>query len=122
MNSGEHAVNWKGGIQYAPYCHKFTREFRTRVRAFFRDTCVICGKTAEENGRSLDVHHVDYDKEGACCENDNPMFAALCISCHAKTNFNRDMWGEYLYDVIMNTYDGKSYYTKEEFKSLLNSK
>lgn len=35
LNSGEHAVNWRGGIQYAPYCHKFTREFRTRVRAFF---------------------------------------------------------------------------------------
>ena len=52
MNSGEYAVNWRGGIQYAPYCHLFTREFRTRVREFFGNKCLICGKTKEENGSS----------------------------------------------------------------------
>lgn len=122
MTCGEHAHNWRGGIQYAPYCHKFTREFRTRVREFFGNKCLICGKEKEENGRNLDVHHVDYDKEGACCENEHPLFVTLCIGCHAKTNFDRDMWEEYLYDKIMNEYNGKCYYTKEEYKNIINSK
>lgn len=55
----------------------------------FNDECDICGKSESENGRRLDVHHVNYDKNCLCneikCE-----FVPLCMSCHGKTNGKRD--------------------------------
>jgi len=41
---GENSPYWKGGISFSPYCPKFNREFKERVRKFFDNTCVICGK------------------------------------------------------------------------------
>ena len=40
--------------------------------------CQICNKSAEENGRRLDVHHIDGDKSN----HDPDNLVALCHSCH----------------------------------------
>ena len=48
-----------------------------------------CGKTEHENGRKLDIHHIDYDENN--CEDYN--LISLCLSCHAKTNIrDREIW------------------------------
>jgi len=44
--------------------------------------CRICSKTEEENGKKLDVHHINYDKTGLSFLN----LISLCKSCHKKTN------------------------------------
>lgn len=88
--SGEKSPNWKGGISFEPYCHKFNTQFKESVREQFDRKCFLCG--VPENGAKLSVHHVNYDKSCLCskieCE-----FVPLCASCHGKTsNGDRAEW------------------------------
>ena len=110
---GPESNNWNGGKSFEPYCPKFNREFKFRVRNFFNNKCVVCGKTREENGQELDVHHINYDKN-TCCNNEKPLFAALCITCHRKTLFNKEYWKDVLENIIMLEYDGECYLPKSE--------
>lgn len=116
--SGENHYHWKGGKSMAPYCEKWTPSFRKRIRAFFGDVCVMCGMSAEENGEPLCCHHVHYNKR-TCCDDSTPMFATLCRSCHNKTSAsNRVQWSYMLSYIIQEMYNGKSYFTKDEFCKL----
>jgi len=108
---GEKNAQWKGGISFEPYCQKFDEPFKERVRAFFNRRCVECG--GPENGKRLDVHHVNFDKQ-SCCNGAAPLFVALCVSCHAKTNHNREYYEKHFTELIESEYDGKCYLTKEE--------
>ena len=113
---GEKAHAWRGGISFEPYCPKFTKEFKERVRAFFGYKCQICGHVWQEGERLLAVHHVNYNKN-TCCNDDIPLFVPLCFQpCHTKTNHNREMWLEYFTDRIKNEYGGKCYYSFEEMR------
>ena len=83
--SGENHPNWQGGISHKqPYCYKFTEELKEHIRDKYFRLCLICGKDEEENGRLLDVHHVDYNKDQGCDEHEWHL-VPLCISCHSKT-------------------------------------
>lgn len=124
MPRGENHPGWKGGISNAPYCEKFNDDLRERIRAFFNYECFMCGKTKEENGKRrqlLSVHHVNYDKM-SCCNDVIPIFAPLCLSCHGKTTAgdkeDRDRWTNILCIAIDILYDGKSFYTKEEYEKI----
>jgi hypothetical protein len=112
---GELAPNWKGGISFEPYCPKFNKNLKERVRAFFEYRCIICGKHEDECNRKHSVHHVNYDKR-TCCNEEQPRFAAVCIKCHSKTNWNRSRWENIINRAIDEIYNGKSYYTIEEWK------
>ena len=120
-HSGEKNHNWKGGISFEPYCPKFNHDLKERVRSYFDYKCVICGKTTEENGRELSVHHVEYDKM-ACCHGKPVQFAALCHKCHSITNFDREYWEAMLHRIIDEIYNGRSYYTQEEYQKLKKKK
>jgi hypothetical protein len=109
---GGNNPNWKGGTSFEPYCPKFNREFKERVRAFFGYRCAECGMP--QNGKSLDVHHVNFDKD-TCCNDSIPTFIPLCQSCHGKTQKNRLYWERHFTELITSKYDGKCYLTKEEF-------
>lgn len=113
-HTGEHCGGWRGGISFEPYCPKFNQEFKKRVRAYFNDECVLCGKSKQENGKSMHVHHVDYDKQ-ACCDDRTPRFVVLCSRHHSMTNHNRAQWQEIFAYIIDNFFNGKTYYTLEEY-------
>lgn len=107
------------------YCEKWTPNLRRRVRAFFNNTCMVCGITQEEYNvklgkqKLLHVHHVNYNKN-QCCDEDVPrLLVPLCASCHTKTTVKREIWEPILTKLIMNNYGGKCFYTKEEYKQLL---
>lgn len=110
---GERASNWKGGVSFEPYCVKFDEPFKERCRNFFGRVCVECGKTEDENGKNLSVHHVNFDKM-TCCNDKIPLYVALCQSCHAKTNYNREYWEKHFSDLISEIYYGCCYLPKEE--------
>ena len=112
-HKGEKCVAWRGGISFEPYCPKFDRKFKERVRAFFGSTCMNCGKTIQENGKRLTVHHVNYDKM-MCCNDVKPLFASICGSCNSKANGDRQYWEEYYTKIINDKYGGKCYFTEEE--------
>lgn len=86
----ERAPNWKGGISFVGYPPEFRNGNALKELVRDRDgrRCVLCGKEEEENGRRLDVHHVDYEK--ANCNPDN--LVSLCVACNARVNANREQW------------------------------
>ena len=101
---------WKGGVSFEPYCPKFNNSFKERVRDFFGRVCVECG--APENGKRLHIHHVNFNKM-ACCDGTKPLFVALCPSCHARTNHNREYWEEHFTNMIEEQYGGECYIREE---------
>lgn len=84
---GEKAANWQGGISFLPYCHRFNKQLKEKIRERDNRTCQLCGE--KENGRRLDVHHIHYDKS-----NCDPDLIALCKICNLKVNGNRDYYEE----------------------------
>jgi len=123
--AGEKNPRWLGGISFEPYCPKFTKEFKERVRAWYNYQCSNCKQpqTIEKHC----VHHVYYNKMACCEQNENGeyiynidgeqvtvignpnKFVALCKSCHTKTNKNRVQWAKYFEEIINNWYDGRSW-------------
>jgi hypothetical protein len=118
---GEGNPNWCGGSSFGKYCKKFNGNLKIRVRAYFGYKCIVCGKTTEENGRQLDVHHIEYNKS-ACCDGKSVHFAALCRECHTRTTpkKNREYWETVLHRIIDEIYGSRSYFTKEEWKTICN--
>lgn len=92
---GRKHPNWKGGISFEPYCPKFNNTLKEVVRDNFGRKCYLCPKTEEENGRKLDVHHVDYNKEQGC-NGINWLLVPLCRSCNSKVNHNREYWQNFI--------------------------
>ena len=92
---GEKNGNWNGGNSFEPYCYLFNKEFKEKVRDKFNRKCFICGKSEEENGKKLSVHHINYNKN-CLCDDSNCLFVPLCNSCHSKTNKSREYWEKLL--------------------------
>jgi hypothetical protein len=111
---GEKGPNWQGGISFEPYCPKFNKDLKRRVRSFFGGQCLMCGKHESTLGENLSVHHVKYRKT-ACCDGEPVHFAALCRRCHGRTNHDCDRWADILHRVIDEVYGGRSYFTKYEW-------
>lgn len=78
------------GIPYelTEYGSEFDSSLKERVR--FRDgyKCKICGCSQLENCRQLSIHHIDYNKKNNNINN----LVSLCLSCHMRTNYNRNYW------------------------------
>ena len=106
--SGENNPNWNGGVSFGKYCYMFNPRFKDRVRGFFGYECAECGMTQNENGKKLDVHHVNYDKM-VCCNGVKPSFVSLCRSHNAKANFNRAFWEDWYTEIINEFYGGRCY-------------
>ena len=113
---GEKNGSWKGGISYFPYCIKFNDDLKERVRNFFGRCCYVCGKNEIDNGRKLDIHHVNYDKM-MCCNDVKPLFVPLCMSCHAKTQKDREYWEEFFTVSLEYLTDGQCFIPKEVNKN-----
>ena len=118
---GENNSCWRGGISFEPYCPKFNRDLKRRIRAFFGNRCVFCGISSDGTSKKLCCHHVEYNKS-ACCDSKPVQFATLCLSCHTKTNHgNRQKWQDMMHRIIDEVYGGRSYYTKDEYLDLLKN-
>lgn len=105
---------WYGNVKYydgPQYCEKFNKDLKERVRAFFGYCCLECG--TPQNGKSLHVHHVWYNKK-ACCDDTPRSLVPLCNGCHNKTLYSRGYWSRHFQDIIDVYYDGKCWFTKEE--------
>lgn len=110
---------WYGNVRYYDgphYCKKFNDSFRERVRDFRGRVCFECG--SPENGTTLHVHHVHYNKK-MCCDGSPRDVIPLCVACHTKTNFNRDYWEAHFVKKIYELDPfGKCFFTKDEITEL----
>lgn len=115
---------YEDGSSKFPYCEKFNAEFKRRVRVFFDHKCILCGKTTEENKAVMAVHHI-YANTQACCDTSARRFAPLCRSCHSTISnyqrYDKEKEEEFiatLNEIIDTKYNGKCYYTREEYHAL----
>jgi len=78
----------------------FTQELKQFIRQRDNYECQNCGMTEEEHlivvGRTLHIHHIDYDKEN--CKEDN--LITTCLSCNTRANYNRNYWQEFYKEKI----------------------
>jgi len=88
-HTGDLSAYWKGGKSFEPYPIKWTKILKESIRQRDNHQCQICGKL--ENGRKLDVHHIDYIKENLNPDN----LISLCKSCHMRSNTNRETYIEF---------------------------
>ena len=75
--TGDRNGRWRGGraLSYGPDWKRIKAEIRARDRV-----CTACGKTPDENGRALDVHHLNPFRFSG--DNEASNLVALCRSCH----------------------------------------
>lgn len=82
---GIHIDDWDGYVRDGEYCHLFDAACRERCREKYDRLCFLCYKTEEDNGRKLDVHHVDMNKDQGCGDHEWKL-VPLCKSCHGKSH------------------------------------
>lgn len=85
-NSGSNHYAFKEDKREYPA--EWTEKLRRKIRKRDDYQCMICGKTQQEEGIALSVHHIDYDKEN----NKESNLITLCLVCHAITNVHRSQW------------------------------
>jgi 5-methylcytosine-specific restriction endonuclease McrA len=84
--------NWKKGISFEPYPIGWNENYIEKIRQRDNYTCQNCGKLQSSYIKKLHVHHIDYNKQNLSLDN----LISLCISCHMKTNYNREYWIKFL--------------------------
>jgi hypothetical protein len=104
----ERTPAWKGGLSFEPYDISFDNQLKREIRKRDNYICMCCGIHQERLKRSLDIHHVDYNKKLSIKEN----CISLCNNCHCKTNFNREHWKVFFQSVLNKSY-GYIYEDKE---------
>lgn len=72
----------------------FTKQLKERIKARDNYCCRLC-----KSHEKLYIHHIDYDKTSVIEDN----LISLCLSCHVKTNYNRNCWKEHL--IYKNEFD-----------------
>lgn len=101
--SGKYHPNWKGGISFRDYSPLFNPRFKRLIRKRDNQVCMLCGIHREKLNRSLDVHHVNYDKQLTIPEN----CISLCDICHRKTNSNKESWIIFFQSLLSKKYGYK---------------
>lgn len=99
--SGVNHYNWLGGISFEPYNKSFNNKFKRAIRRRDNQICMLCKIHREKLNKTLDVHHIDYDKLLSLPQN----CVSLCKSCHMKTNHNRKQWKYFFQSLLNKLYD-----------------
>ena len=59
----------------------------------YGNVCFECGKTPEENGENLSVHHIDYNKKSTNC-------IPLCRDHNLEANYDRGYWEKHYTEMV----------------------
>lgn len=86
--------NWKGGATNHKYCHLWTEQLRESIRDKYDRECFLCGKTEEENGAKLSVHHTNSGKMCLCSY--DCKLVPLCKVCHGRVGGDRFHWFSFI--------------------------
>lgn len=95
---GSKHPRWTGTSKFG-YSSEFLSLIRKLIRERDNFICRLCKNP--EDGRALDVHHIDYNRKNDSQNN----LISLCLRCHRKTNFKRDYWKNYFEGRLMGDLD-----------------
>lgn len=87
----ENHHHWNPESSRVRYPVAFNTHLRKHIRNRDNRTCQMCQKTEKENGKRLDVHHIDYNK----LNNDTSNLISLCPVCHSRIHNRVNLWQEY---------------------------
>jgi 5-methylcytosine-specific restriction endonuclease McrA len=96
--SGENNPRYVDGESGNPYPQEFIH-LAPSIRERDGHKCALCHRTREDNGKELDVHHIDYD----IYHNESLNLVSLCRWCHGKmhgTEEQRYLWKHFWLDVL----------------------
>jgi len=91
--SGNKHPNWQGGKSFEPYCFKFNKQLKDKIRNRDNYQCQFTGCLLSQleslilYKQPLHIHHIHYDKEN--CETD---LITLCVKHNVIVNTNRNYW------------------------------
>jgi|WetSurMetagenome_2_1015567.scaffolds.fasta_scaffold106903_2 hypothetical protein len=133
---------WYGNVRYYDgkklYCPIWGPDLWNRIEVFWGGRSILSGVRINPNGRKLTKHHVYYNKKSCCIENDDgsysveingqiyPIigdpnkFVLLTDNEHGMlTGHLNKVWYMRYFEWLINTkFNGKSYYTQEEYEAL----
>lgn len=92
--------NWQGGKSFEPYGLEFNDDLREQVRKRDNYQCQECKLKMDDTDKQFHIHHIDYDKKNSKENN----LILLCVSCHGKTGYNREYWGNKLTEINTRRY------------------
>jgi len=95
---------WIDGRSFEPYCPKFNKNFKFKIRARDGFLCLKCGMREEDHIKlfncNLHSHHINYDKKLTIKEN----CCALCMRCNIEVNGNRSSWIKFFQSILSERY------------------
>lgn len=100
---GKNNNNWIDGKSYEPYTKRFNNKFKHLIRKRDNYVCMKCSKHQEKEKRSLEVHHIDYDKKCSLPQN----CITLCHKCNIEVNRNRKHWIKFFQSLLSEKYEYK---------------
>lgn len=95
-NIGKRNPNYYNGKYNEPYSIDFNNELRKSIRERDHYTCQKCKIKEKDYKRTLDVHHIDYNKKNSRKDN----LITLCNECNNQVNKDRKHWEEYFKNLI----------------------
>jgi len=105
---GENHPVFKNVINYHGYHHTFIQKHnQARVRNFFKNTCIMCGKVHGENDEDAIIHHIYPEERTLPFE--ETKYVCVCRPCHAKLHHDKnewDYWTPYFIELIENYMGG----------------
>lgn len=110
-NSGEKNPSWLGGKSFEPYNKFFNNKFKRAIRKRDNYICMLCKTHQEKLNRTLNVHHINYDKLLSIPQN----CCALCVRCNSIVNFNRKNWVKFFQSLLAEKYN----YQYNEMKEVI---
>jgi len=91
-HQGSQSSFWIDGRSFWPYSIEWKQPLKRKIRERDGHICQECGQ--KNDGRKMEIHHIDYDKLN--CNHRN--LICLCKSCHAITTHPKEnhwFWEEY---------------------------
>lgn len=96
--NGKNHPLWLNGKSFELYGINFDKELKFKIRERDNFFCQGCG--IKESEKDLCIHHIDYNKNN----NSEYNLISLCVSCHARTNYQREKWMKYFQYIILIKY------------------
>lgn len=83
--TGSENFNWNGGTSFEPYDKEFNEKLKEEIRNRDNNSYRRCGKTQEEEGKNLCVHHIDHNKKNSSRDN----LVTVCNLCNLYYSHHR---------------------------------
>lgn len=95
--SGENNLKWNGGtcVKLKPYYLNQNKKLRKKINKRDNFCCQTCGLSKKES--RINIHHIDYNN----LNNQESNMITLCVSCHMKTNHDRDFWQKHYTKIML---------------------